>query len=337
MHTRVWWTALAVVALAFAGCADDASGPQEEEDPFQDIEVEATDETGIIRGVVVDPTVTPVADVVISLQGNERTATSNAQGAFAFGDLEPGTYFLTADKVGFNATQASVEVRAGVDDPPVLKIQLVPNPTELPYVASMQFDGFIACSVRGAIIGIALCSLYAGFDDEFDVSYTLDSIPDWVQTEAIWESTQVLGDEMSLSLTCLDGETGCPDGQYEIAQGEGPSPQFAMFGREDAETYGRGAGEDLHIRLFAFGNSNTDVFDEPAVYGTYNSTVPEPVRDVTGKECPEWPVQFDGCVRATGVGLMLDQEFTVFTNVFYRFLPPEDWRFIEDGAIPPPR
>lgn len=328
--------ALLLVAVALAGCAGDSGGPTDDEDVFDDLDVSATEDTGIIRGIVVDPTVVPVPDVTVTLQGSEQTTTTNAEGAFVFSDLEPGTYFLTADKVGFTPTQSSVSVVAGVDRPPIVKVQLIPDPTENPYLSSMQFDGFIACSVRGAVIGIALCSVVAGFGDEFNVDYTLDRVPDWVQSEAVWDSTQVLGDEMSLSLTCLDGETGCPDGQYEIAQGEGPSPQVAFFGREDAETYGRGAGEDLHVRLFAFGNSNTDVFDEPTMYGLYNSTVPQPVRDVTGDECPMWPVFFDGCMRATGVGVMLDQEFTVYTNVFYGFTPDDGWLFIEYGSHPAP-
>lgn len=327
---------LALTAVALAGCAEGGGGEADDEEAFNDLEATATEDTGLIRGIVVDPTITPVEGVTITLQGTELETTTNADGAFVFSALEPGTYFLNADRTGFVATQSSVEVVAGVDRPPIVKIQLVPDPTESPYVGSYQFEGFIACSVRGAVIGYALCSSYGGFGDEFDVSYTLDRVPDWVQAEAVWDSTQVLGDEMSLSLTCLDGETGCPDGQYEIAQGEGPSPQVAAFGRTEAETYGRGAGEDLHIRLFAFGNSDTDVFDEPTMYGLYNSTVPQQVRDVTGDDCPRWPILFDGCMRATGLGLMLDQEFTVYTNVFYGFTPGDGWLFIEDGAHPAP-
>lgn len=336
MRGSVPFLTMLLLAVTLSGCAEGGSEPKDDEGAFDDLDAVATEDTGVIRGIVVDPTITPVADVTVTVQGTDLETTTNADGAFAFSQLDPGTYFLTADKAGFDATQSSVEVVAGVDRPPILKIQLVPDPTERPYLSTMQFDGFIACSVRGAIIGIALCSIYAGFEDEFSVSYTLDRVPHWVQAEAVWDSTQVLGDEMSLSLTCLDGETGCPDGQYEIAQGEGPSPQIAFFGYEEAETYGRGAGEDLHIRLFAFGNSNTDVFDEPTMYGLYNSTVPQAVRDVTGDECPMWPVIFDGCMRATGIGLMLDQEFTVYTNVFYGFTPSDGWAFIEDGAHPSP-
>lgn len=37
-----------------------------------------------------------------------------------------------------------------------------------------------------------------------------------------------------------------------------------------------------------------------------------------------------------GVGLQLDQEFTVYTHVFYNYLPPEDWRFLSDPSVPQP-
>ena len=43
-----------------------------------------------------------------------------------------------------------------------------------------------------------------------------------------------------------------------------------------------------------------------------------------------------GCIRFGGVGIAVDQQFTVFTNIFYGFEPGEDYDFLEDGAATVP-
>lgn len=64
--------------------------------------------TGIITGVVTDEANDqPVAGVVISLDGEEDIATTNAQGLYTMIDVEIGTYTLRATRYGYNQGQTA--------------------------------------------------------------------------------------------------------------------------------------------------------------------------------------------------------------------------------------
>lgn len=59
----------------------------------------ATDATGVISGTVTDskkPTPTPLAGVVVGVQGSTLTVTTGATGAFTFTNVVPGPVFLSA-------------------------------------------------------------------------------------------------------------------------------------------------------------------------------------------------------------------------------------------------
>src|SRR5574341_1329142 len=74
--------------------------------------------TGIVRGVVSDPSGTPVAGATVSLRepqtGFQRTLTTNERGVFVATLLPLGTYDVSARAVGFNeAKRTGVQVRGG--------------------------------------------------------------------------------------------------------------------------------------------------------------------------------------------------------------------------------
>jgi len=53
-------------------------------------------------------------------------------------------------------------------------------------------------------------------------------------------------------------------------------------------------------------------------------------------ECIRYPVLFASCWGAGGVGMALEQRVTVYTHMFYGYVPPADWRFSGAGAPPEP-
>ena len=81
---------LLVLALLLAGCSEPTETPDEPFDASLDDELEATAETGVIRGVVVDAAIVPVAGVTVTIDGLDQETTSNEAGAFGFDGLEPG-------------------------------------------------------------------------------------------------------------------------------------------------------------------------------------------------------------------------------------------------------
>lgn len=330
-------TLLAVLlsAAVLAGCAEGGAADEPAAD-FTDLGLQATDSTGVMRGVVVDTAVRPIAGVrlaAVGPGGAAREATSNAEGLFGLDGLAPGDWFVTANKSGYQQVQQSVVVAAGVAEPPIVKVLMEADPSTAPFVESFKMDGFIQCSIRPMIL-----AQQCGVTDEDVVRavYDLARAPDFIQSEMVWTSTQAFGDELSLSIRCLPGDYDpaemCPEGQRNIVRSEGKSPQVARINQTVAVQWNIGPqGNPLVIDLFAFGRSDLDVYDEETVDGAQ-----EPY---TGKPCLDWSgVIFPPgtCVRMTGPGVMVNQKVDVYTHSFYGYLPPETWQFSAEGTVPQP-
>jgi hypothetical protein len=331
---RIPLVAAGLLATALAGCAGGGGGggggdPASQVD-FDELGLEATATTGVIRGIVIDAAVRPVADVRILARGPDGATAetlSNPQGAFGLQGLAPGDWFLVANRSGYRETQASAQVVAGLAEPDVVKVLLEADPSAAPYVTTHLFEGYLECSFRAVVIGYALCSSTA--NDRFTESYAPEGVPDWWQSEMVWDSTQAFGSELSLDISCISGDP-CPDGQVLINRSEGQSPLLVTIGRAKAEEFLLGAGQDVVIRVFAFGRQDTDLVDDRQLNERLNETSGGAV------PCVEWPAVFDACVRFGGVGIILSQKFTVYSHEFHRYAPPAGWRFTVDGPPPAP-
>lgn len=310
MDAKPLLVALALLCAALAGCSDDKAKDPIADADFDDLDLEATPDTGIVRGVVVDAAIVPVAGATVKLLDQE--ATTDEAGVFGFDLVAPGDHFLRVEKPGYLPAQQGVQVVANVAEPPIVKVLLEVDPVSAPYVELYQFDGFIECSVSAVLAGVALCNAAGSENDVFIEEYDLGRVPDFVQAEMVWSSTQAVSDEMNLLLSA-PGESTLLD---NYAEAEGESPQVAKANRTTLEHYGVGAGTTLMIR----------VFNAP-VEGT------RPPDPVGGDDCVDRPA-LGGCL--TGVGVTANQEFTVFSHVFHNFLPAEGWQFSVDGAPPAP-
>lgn len=331
--------ALLLVATLLAGCSGGKAKKADDgidEGSFDELDLVATKETGVIRGIVIDEAINPIADVNISVVGPlgmSGLVKSNAEGAFGMDGLEPGSYFLTATKPSYQGVQTAVDVVAGISDPDPVKVLLVADPSSVPYPNQYVMEGFITCSAR-----IALTAVPAGEcqpSDESQVNYTLDRLPEWAQTEMTWKSTQALGDALSLVSECFSGDEEpdsdpCPNGNLVVNRSEGSAPLIIKFNQTLLHQFIIGEGHDLRLRIFAAGRQDTDLIDEEAHNQRINQTTGGQV------QCIAWPAINQGCFRFTGVGVILNQAFKVFTTVFYGYTPPEDWLFIETGNVPQP-
>jgi hypothetical protein len=201
--SRVGFLVCTLLAAILAGCTGSSAGPKEEEQfeeapEFQEVEVTA--ETGAIRGIVVDEAIVPISGADVGLSPGGLTTTSGESGAFVFDDLEPGTYFVRVTKLGYFSAQQSVEVVAGVEEPPVVKVLLQADISFAPYTQLQVWEGFLQCGVTVYVavtgVGFNACGLV---DDGFITYFTMDDgIPDKSQAEMIWDSTQTLSPELSL-------------------------------------------------------------------------------------------------------------------------------------------
>jgi hypothetical protein len=313
--------ALALVATALAGCS---SAPEAEPEPavdFDDLDLDATATTGVIRGIVVDDAIRPIANASIVARGGDRelTASSNADGAFGFDGLAPGSYFLSASRLGYNSTQTSAEVVAGVAEPPIVKLQMVRNVADLPFSVLHKWEGFLECGLSV----IALCGAGTGVplvgnvtNDRFNTVVAVDGVPLLIQSEALWETTTAASNELWLWHSSATKETGEYDGtRNAYAWRQGPSPLIMTSNATEIEESEFGTENDVYLRMFT-----------GSISGTRNPTDPEGC--YPGGPGPD--------VYCGGVGYSIQQTFTVYTTTFFGYLPPEGWTFNEMGAAPPP-
>jgi hypothetical protein len=299
-----WVTLTALLMTVLAGCSSDGGEAADDAD-FKDLDLKATSTKGLIRGVVVDDAVRPLAGAKVSLQtaGEPLETTTSDEGLFGFGDLDPGTYFIFASKAGFKAVQSSTDVVAGVDEPPILRILLAADESFVaPFAEQYVFDGFIECSTGAGAEGVgyaygSICSSSPELfpNDRFAVNYALSAAPTFVQSEMIWQSTQAANEWLSHSFHYDDSSH--TDGINDRSV-EGPNPLVNTMDAETALEYTTGEGAesdyDLRIRVFT--------------------------------------VATDG----TGPALTFQQRFTVYTTIFYGYEPPAGWTLNASGEVPEP-
>jgi hypothetical protein len=216
--------ALALATALLAGCSG-KGGAGAEADPTADLGLEATKTTGVIRGVVVDQAIAPVAGVLVSLSGGGN-ATTNADGAFGFEGLEPGTYFLTAHKPGFADVQQSADVAAGVAEPPVVKVQMAADVSTLPTFDVFSFHGYLECSF--VIPGFFVPCEGVG-NDHNAATFAINGEATFIHVSLVWEPTQAFG--RNLYFNVLDNYD-----DYNVPTWNGgPSP---LFGDANATAIG---------------------------------------------------------------------------------------------------
>jgi hypothetical protein len=294
----------AMVLTSLAGCS--GKGPKPAETDFSDLDLDATSTTGIVRGVVVDDAIRPIAGVHLSMpvDGKAHMTNTSAEGLFGYDDLQPGTYFIQASKLGYRPAQASVDVVAGVKEPPVVRIQLVADASfKAPYYEQYTFEGFIECSTGAAAAGgyvyFSACSASpeAFPNDKFATSYVLTGYPELVQSEMTWDSTQAASRSLAHNFYYADPDE--TDG-YKDLTAEGESPLVNTMDNETAKEYIEGldykAGQNLTLAMRVFTRAT------------------------------------DG----TGPALTVEQKFTVYTTIFYGYLPPTGWTLMDSGQVPPP-
>ncbi len=292
---------LMLLAAIFAGCADSGDAPADPNDIPVD-KVDATSTTGGIRGVVVDQSIQPVAGATITLTGVEKTYETDEAGAFVIGGLDPGTYFVTATAPLYDAVQQSVEVVAGVEEPPIQKFLLTRLIAEDPYMWTQKYDGYITCSAN--IIGAKSeeCGEGVGVpgqgrvgqqqNNRAQIDFTVDG--QHMKTliiEQVWEPT---------TEASADGS-----GQFDTRVALDWSCDPVCGGN----TLGRTAsGSPLLIRVDAE-TLESNEFDANTVFSTFTWAEDNP-------------------------GVLLEQPFELFVTTFYYLEAPPEWSFVAGSPNP---
>lgn len=287
-----------LAATLLAGCAGDpaATADNPPDEVFDDLVVTAS--TGAIRGVVVSEAIVPIANASVALGGTDVVRQTNEAGAFTFSGLEPGTYFVKVSKPGYFEAQASTDVVAGVEEPPIVKVILAVDAENQPFTELLTWTGFFGCGLgtnAGGGIGFNPCAADALLCSEAGVCllntanthqfpFGASRLPDLAQVEMSWEGSQPLGNDMNLGWH--------DEGTADFKGASGPSPLVVPATRDEI----------------------LDAHDE----------------DITGLLARVFPGS------SQELTLTLQQRFEVFVTYFYGFVPREGWAFVTDGACTTP-
>lgn len=273
-----------LTAVVLGGCANNAADPNAALDKIATNAptLEVTDSTGGIRGVVVDSAITPIAGATVAIT-NGPTAKTDKSGLFTFSGLKPGDYFLTASKAGYTTVQSTAVVKAGVANPPIVKIQVAYIPGKQPYVETFKLNGFYECGfsfgdpepLPATPIGRAVITDQCDFGvrtaydaangtapaypaprnvmqgkntQYFDVASDVQTV---VQ-EAFWSDSTVPNMMITLSSTPIDNACDCSKSDYILVYQ--PSPTYA---RMDADKDNATMPLGLHVASRGFLNWET--------------------------------------------------------------------------------
>jgi hypothetical protein len=239
---RVLGVFLLLSGALVAGCSDGGDGGAPDGLP----EVRPTQEgKGAIGGVVVDEAIRPIAGALVTLAGLGMNVTTDESGTFAWPDLEPGSYFLVVSAPRYLPIQSSADVVAG--ETAFVRVQLVADPTPLPYQETVQFTGYMTAwagiaqfFVEGSQDnGSALCDCRLYFTPRSNLSTVVyEAYWDWTvpdpanQAELYYVVEQIEGDAyeegycFSPCIVHIGGDSFTPDVQA-YARLDGPDFWFA--------------------------------------------------------------------------------------------------------------
>lgn len=314
---------LATVLLLLSGCSGAPDAPTQSEEDIDFGDVQATDTTGVIRGLVVDTAIRPLVGAQVTLPSTpaNRTATTGADGQFAFDGLEPGTYFLQVSLANYTTIQAQAEVVAGESEPRITKVVLERLAGTQPFVDAYHYTGYLTF---GAAIGLTSIgtTIYGPLAEQFNdksIWYlTFTQLPMWAQGELVWEQTQPAGGDFIWEMT---DTSNTHHGHRETRE----SPALAYWNTTVLEE-----------------NRNTTLDPERGIAyrffgGPHPALAPGAGILPPREQCPPVPVLgYNPC--SFGFGVTVQQQAEAYIHNFFNFAPPEGWRYTVDGdpAVPPP-
>ncbi len=279
-----------LITVALAGCSD--SEPAQTTTGPGPVPEDLEKGKGVIRGVVVDGALAPVAGADVVVGGTQLAAVTDDEGQFLFADVEPTTYFVTASKPGWSQVQQSVLVEADVLTPPAITLQILPIPGTEPRAPTFSQRGFIGCGAATALTIHSVCNDLELNEDRSHVYFEIPEKPDYYQAEIVWKSTQATSTQLwsahyqydFASDSYIDG--GGPSSR--LCNSASPSPYVCRVGPERLNATSVGGTVGVDIAMFADG--------------------------------PE------------GNGVAISQDFEVFLTLFYNTGEPDaDYRYIEHG------
>jgi hypothetical protein len=242
--------------------------------------------------------------------------TTDAGGLFAISGLQAGAYIVKASHPFYDEVQQTVDVVAGVADPPAVKLLLTRVVFENPYLQTLKYDGFIVCSANILVALSEECGEGVGVPEEECFMGTCAPVPviggqrvggqgnnqvqfdftvgPGLQTlivEQVWEATSEAGQEFYSPIAT---EWSCDPvcGGNVFSEMEGASPLYAAVDSETLASLNITPDQTL-ISVFTWSSAQTNP-----------------------------------------VGVVLNQPYQVFVTSFHHLPAPEGWSFVAGSPNP---
>ncbi len=154
MAMRPLVVALVLLAGGLAGCSDDGGQNLDTpDDSFDDIQIDVSDTTGAILGIVVDQAIRPLkdAEVKLLLSSGTETTTTDEKGRFSFSNVPAGSHFVEVSRIAYKGAQVAVDVEAGNDSPGLVKVMLERLFSQDPFTQLEKFTGFLVCGYSAGV------------------------------------------------------------------------------------------------------------------------------------------------------------------------------------------
>jgi hypothetical protein len=223
-----WASVLLAVLALLAGCSDSTPGEAGNGPGAGEALL------GTIQGVVVSQAIAPLADAAVAVEPGGQATKTDVDGAFRFAGLAPGSYTLRVALAGYLEQAVAVATGSGL-----VQVVLPPDVGAVRYVEAFAHDGFVDTSVN---VGGARSSSNNAPNFTFDGT----RLPDAIQVEMAWTSTQALGSRMDLTLIADNGGTVVPD----VGHVQGESPISVRLDQAAIQAAGFGPGVKLDIAVF---------------------------------------------------------------------------------------
>ncbi|MHB1260559.1 MAG: carboxypeptidase-like regulatory domain-containing protein [Thermoplasmatota archaeon] len=260
-------------------------------------------EAGVLAGIVVDAALRPLVGAAVNVTqagGEPIRQETDVNGSFAFAGLPPGTYAVEATKERHLSAHAIAQVPAGGAGP-LVQLVLEVQVDEVPFVVVVKWEGYIGCAFSYG----NLCSAPA--------QAGADVIGD--------QSAHLFWDEYVSQDRVPDALQAEAVWEATLATSEDLQP---IFGWSTPDEW----------RAFQYGGT-FDSFSTPSP-AYYRVPRDEMVEVGLGTEAGLVVEFYSGDPNGVPAGLTINQPIQLFLHGFYGYGPPDAWRFVTDGAPPPP-
>ncbi len=319
---RSWIPLAAVAALVLSGCSSGGKDTVLPSDP----------DTGILRGLVVDQAIAPIAGATVAISGGHNT-TTDAAGSFNFTGLPPGDYIVQVTKGGFKAGQATTTVVAGDPEPDVVKLLLERISTATPYLDHFKLEGFYSCTFALPFI---TDSCEFGYRTAWDAANGTGNEPPAPRSVQAFQNTQYI-DVPEDTFTIV--QEGFWDEEavstFWIMVDETPIDNECDCSTSYANRIGPGGYLNNRLERFdAQGNLNTNFTADETSHDSPKGEFP------TGKLVASRgfiPFQEDPTSSQdpnSWASTAVNFQFVIITTLFHNYVPDPAWTFETKEAFP---